>query len=889
MGPGAEWFYIVDAPSLIFQVFFAIRTRGGRSQQYAAARSLTTPDGRPCGAVYGFTQDMLFLLEKKRPTYIACAFDAPGPTFRDLEFEAYKANRPPMPEELDEQWPMIHELLEALQVATFEVPGFEADDICATLARQAEAEGIEVAICTSDKDARQLISEHVRLYDIRSDRFIDEVELQRTWGIRPDQVVDFLTLVGDPIDNVPGVPGIGPKTAAALLQKYGTLDNLLAHLAEIPGKRGAALREWAPVLPQLRTLLRLRTDVPVQFDRDQLRVRPPDAFRLAELFRSWGFRRLEREWFERAVKSAGRYFSVVTHVLQDAGSVEEYERQVGAAERLGVALASESGQSLAAAVAVDGERAWWLVAEGEKRDKLAWGLTLEKLKVVHNLKEALLKAWQAGLDITGETFDPMLGDYLLAPGSRAHALQQLCLRYLQYSLEAPPKTPSQTRTLFPEQTEEETLSRRAVASWMLYPQLRKLLEAEGLWNLYQTVEHPLIRVLARIQQRGIKVDVAFLREMGRDLKKAADEIAEQIYRIVGRRFSLTSPLQLREILFEQLGLPVLRRVQTGPSTDQEVLERLAEQHEVPRLILEHRHLTKMQQYLESLQLAVNPTTGRIHTNLDQTVAATGRLISSEPNLQNIPIRSPVGRAIRRGFVATASDWLLVDADYSQIELRLLAHLSGDESLTRAFREGRDVHRFVAAELAGIPETEVSDELRERAKAINFGVIYGMSPQGLAARTGMTVEEATDYIERYFQRHPGVDEFIRRTLARAAETRQVETILGRKRRISGVRTEFARPLNQPEREAVNTVVQGSAADLIKLAMLRVDRFFEEQEIPGGIVLQIHDELLLDVPAQVARDVAKTVKKMLESAMELSVPLVASVSIGPNWLDQEPLEL
>ncbi len=891
MSTGAEWFYIVDAPSLIFQVFFAIRVRGRRAQQQALARSLTTPDGRPCGAVYGFTQDMLFLIEKKRPTYIACAFDAPGPTFRDVEFEAYKANRPPVPEDLDAQWPMIQELLDALNVTSFEVPGFEADDICATLARQAEQHGINVAICTNDKDARQLISERVRLYDIRSDRFLDERGLYETWRIRPDQVVDFLTLVGDPIDNVPGVPGIGPKTAALLLEQYGSLDNLLQHVGEITGKRGAMLREWAPLLPRLRSLIELRTDVPVQFDREELRLREPDAFRLAELFRSWGFRRLEREWFERAIKSSGQRWEVRVRTVRSEADSGQFLRATSSAERLGVAFgAAAQNGTLPVAIATGEGEAWYVSASGGVPELVGEVLRSDRLKVVHNLKEAYLRARERGLEIGEPAFDPMVADYLLAPGSRAHGLQQLSLRYVQRSLEPAAPRRGKVRTLFPEEeAEEDRLCRRAAASWLLYPRLKELLSHEGLWELYRRVEHPLIRVLAEIEARGIRIDVDYLRSMHRELERAAGEVAERIFALVGRKFSLSSPIQLRQVLFDELKLPVIRRVQTGPSTDQEVLERLAEEHEVPRLLLEHRHLVKMQQYLDALPAAVSPKTGRVHAKLEQTVAATGRLISSEPNLQNIPIRSAIGRAIRRGFVASGPEWTLIDADYSQIELRILAHLSGDDALIKAFQEGRDIHRYVAAELAGVAEDEVSEELRERAKAINFGVIYGMSPQGLAARTGMSVEEAEAYIDRYFERYPGVDRFIRAVLARAAETREVRTILGRRRRIAGIRSEFVRPLSQPEREAINTVVQGSAADLIKLAMLRVDRAFREKRFEGGMVLQIHDELLLDVPARIANHVARLVKEAMEGAMELAVPLVASISHGPNWLDQEPVSL
>ncbi len=888
MASGNRSFYIVDAPSLIFQVFFAIRVRGSRRRDAGMARSLTTPDGRPCGAVYGFAQDMLFLLEKKRPAYLACVFDAAGPTFRDELFADYKANRPAMPEDLEPQWAMIHQLLDALNVADIELPGYEADDIAATLARQAEADGQPVVICTNDKDARQLINPLITLYDIRTDRYMDEQALRETWGIRPEQVVDFLTLVGDPVDNVPGVPGIGPKTAAELLNRYGSLDELLRHVHEVPGKRGAALREWAEKLPEFRELIRLRTDVPLPLGWRDCRVRTPDAARLAELFREWGFRRLERQWSERAIAEAATDWTVQLHYAERSPELKRCVERLAGADTIGVALDVAHGELKGLALAVSDHDAWYVPWSERSAEALRGELSRAgPCKAVYDLKSGYLALWSAGLDLASPTFDPMVADYLLDPGSRAHALGQLALRHLRMRLDTEQPAARRPPRMLWQEDHADSLARRAVAIRRLARVLREQLDREDLLQLYETVEDPLIRVLARVQQRGIRLDIAALRTQQQELARRADQLAERIYQIVGHRFLLTSPKQLRRVLFEELGLPVLRRGQTGPSTDQEVLERLAQEHEVPRLILQHRHLMKLQGYLQALPEAVDPRTGRIHTRLEQTVAATGRLISSEPNLQNIPIRSDEGRRIRRAFVASGPDWLLLDADYSQIELRILAHLSGDDALRDAFASGKDIHRVVAAELAGCSEEAVTADMRARAKAINFGIIYGMSPAGLAARTGMPEDEAAQYIERYFARHPGVEQFIERVLHEAATRREVRTILGRKRRISGVRTSPHRPYLQPEREAINTVVQGSAADLIKLAMIRVERGLEEAGIEGGIVLQVHDELLLDLPARRLSEAASIVRGAMERAMALAVPLVVDLSAGPNWLDQQPL--
>jgi DNA polymerase-1 len=906
-----QTFYVIDSHSLIFQVFHAITAREsyrGEAAAAAANAGLTAPDGRPTAAVYGFTQDLLNILDNRKPDFIACAFDMSGPTFRDELFPEYKAHREPMPGELRTQIVMIRQVIEAFGIPIYELPGFEADDVVATLARAATARGIDTHICTSDKDVRQLLSDQCRIYNIRKDAVYDAAALATDWGVRPDQVVDFLSLTGDSVDNIPGAPGIGPKTAAALLREYGTLDAVLAAAGSIPGKKGSALRESAELLQRSRQLVRLRDDLALPIDWARMRAGRFDAGRLGELFREFGFRRFQTR-FSTIAAPAAPAPDADYRIVADMAALADVAAQLGRAPRCSIWLAATSPDPAEArvvglAVAAQPGAAWYVPIRGPLGEKLlleslVWTslapiLQAERpAKVGHDLKFIALLLRARGMTLRGLALDTMVADYLHEAGAREHDLDQLAQRYLDHAQKPLVQLVGEGANRIPfDRVPVAELARFAAEQADLTLRLAERLEAklrhESLWPLYEQLEGPLIELLADMEQTGVRLDVALLRRLSDEFRAELQEMERRIYELAGGPFHIASPVQLRQVLFDKLRLPVLRRTKTGPSTDQEVLEELALQHPLPALLIEQRQVAKLKQYVDALPDLVNPDTGRVHTSFNQVVAATGRLSSSNPNLQNVPVRSERGRQIRRAFVAGRDGWLLLTADYSQVELRVLAHLSGDEQLRYAFACDQDIHSFVAGQIYGIDSGGVTDEMRRLAKTVNFGVIYGLSPFGLAARLGITQEDAQAFIDAYFARYPGVAAFIDRVLAEAHASGRVTTILGRRRRIAGVRRRPVRPLNASEREAVNTVVQGSAADMIKQAMVRLHRRIPREQLHGRMLLQIHDELVFDSPEPEVARLAQIVNEEMTRALPLAVPVRVDIGAGPNWLDVEPIE-
>jgi DNA polymerase-1 len=893
--------YVIDAHSLIFQVFHAIP-------------EMSAPDGRPTNAVFGFSRDLLYLLEQKKPDFLICAFDTAGPTFRDEIYPEYKANRGPMPDNLRPQIDMIRQVIEAMGIPILELAGFEADDVIATIVREACERGTETLICTGDKDARQLIRPHVAIYNIRKDHVLDAAGLQSDWGVRPDQVVDLLAMTGDTVDNVPGIAGIGPKTASSLLQEFGTLDSLLANIDRVSGKkRQENLRAGVESARRARELVALRSDVPISIDWDAARTGQFDLARLGRLFSEFGFRRLAEQFRPPPPSAAwqGNYRTVRTHedlatLVTEVSSSPRFAFALLTTEPsplrsrlVGISICSKPGEAWYIPVRAPlGER---LVAETDILAALRPLLeSREKLKVAHDLKHHIVAMRRWGIQIAGMGLDTMVADYLMEAGERIHHVDQLASRYLQYK-------PVALNSLIGDGPRPLAIDLVPVADLTKYAgeladivlrvssvQAPKL-KAEGLWQLYESVEGPLIEVLADMEFHGVRVDVELLARLGREFHARLDEITRQIYQLAGGEFNIASPIQLRDVLFQKLKLPVLRRTKTGPSADQEVLERLAATHPLPALLIEHRQISKLLgTYIEALPRLVNPDTGRIHATLHQVVAATGRLSSSDPNLQNIPIRTELGRQIRQAFVSRGDcgggerGWQLLTADYSQIELRILAHFSGDSELCRAFAGDQDIHSFVASQIYGVAQPDVTSEMRRNAKTVNFGVIYGLSPFGLSARLGISQEEAEAFIDGYFAKYAGVDQFIRQVLERAHRDGFVTTILERRRRIAGVRPKVGRWLNQSEREAVNSVLQGSAADLIKVAMINLHRRIAREQIQSKMLLQIHDELLFEVPNDELAAMAVIVNDEMTGAMRLKVPLKVDVGVGPNWLDVEPVE-
>lgn len=950
----SETLYVIDLYSLLFQVFHAIP-------------EMTGPRGQPTNAVFGFTRDILNLLRQKQPTHLIVAKDPKGPGAREGLYPEYKIHRAEMPESLQPQVPMVAEIIEAFGLLAIEVPQWEADDVIATVVEQAASRDMEVNIVTNDKDARQLLGPKVKIYHVRKNQYLTEQELLDDWGVRPDQVIDFQSLVGDPVDNVPGVPLIGPKKATALLQQFGTLDEVLAHADQAPGaKLRENLKLFADKARLSKQLVTLRRDLPVTIDWDAARIGRMDVPRLMELFNRFGFKRFgdevraltgasppvplgegrgegEQEKTPNAgIRTQGNLFAASEVETSSPHPLSEEEGT--AVETLSTLHTSPSHTSawqfqfhivdtqekLAEfAAKLSEHKSFCLDLETTHLDPLradivGWAISWEKsigwylpvrgpagqatlvpeavvaalqpilenpaVEVVNqNIKYDMLVLRRVGIHIANVGLDPMVGHYLLDAGARSHSLDTLSRQYLQHDMipitDLIGKGSSQKGMQDVDIPRiAEYAAEDAAAAWEIAGIVATDLRQEKLWDLYWNLERPLIEILAEMQHNGIRVDVDLLQAQSRSAGERLEVIQQQIYGLANREFNIDSPIQLRQILFTDLALPVMRKTKTGASTDQEVLEQLASLHPLPAKILEHRGLSKLKStYLDALPMMVNPDTGRIHTSFNQVVAATGRLSSSEPNLQNIPIRTEEGRRVREAFVAPAPDWRLLSADYSQVELRMLAHFCGDEALLTAFEQGIDIHTAVAAEVYGVDPEAVDAEMRRVAKAVNFGVIYGQSPFGLANHLGISQDAAAEFIDGYFTRYAGVEKFLHSILEECKRTGQVRTILGRRRPIEGIRSTTGRQRNLPERTAINTVIQGSAADLIKQAMLNVHRRLLREQHPARMLLQIHDELLFETPADRASDLAQLVREEMESALELKVPIKVDVSVGSDWLN------
>ncbi len=943
--------FLIDTFSLLFQVFHAIP-------------SMTSPKGLPSNAVFGFTRDLFNILQTQRPTHWLCAMDSPGPGTREALYPKYKANRTEMPEDLRPQIEMVQQVMDGFGIPKLRCDGWEADDVIATLTRQAVERGYDVRIVTNDKDARQLLGPHVRIFNVRKNTWIDESDLKADWGIRPDQAIDFQSLVGDSVDNVPGVPLVGPKKATALLEQFGSLDEVLLNADKVAGdKLKSNLKEFADLARLSRTLVTLNQHLDLKIDWDAMQVGQVDVARLAALFQEFGFRR-----FIDDAKSLPNEFKLAavddsaTTSQQTSLSFESVHRceivGIGADTQLAAfikqlqtqrefcldVIASSSNPTQADIIALTftwgTERSWFIPisehaplplggggrkpGEGSeqqiatplqipsRRQRSLFDDNVEQvsdlptssglvgnlshdqasqillaLKPIlespdvqianHDLKFDLLLLRRVGIQPTGLGVDPMVASYLIEAGGRGHDLPALADKYLQKAL--PPFDPA----MFADQPRlAEWSAERADAAWQLSRQLADELRREGLWDLYWNLERPLIGVLAEMETAGIRVDVVELRRQSAEISLRLTDLVAEIHQIAGHEFNIDSPKQLAKVLFEELSLPVMKKTKTGPSTDQDVLEKLALVHPLPAKIIEHRQLSKLKgTYLDSLPELVNPQTGKIHARFNQVVAATGRLSSSDPNIQNIPIRTTEGHRVRKAFIPSEPGWRFVCADYSQIELRILAHFCGDPVLCEAFAAGTDIHTAVACEVFNVPPDVVSSEQRRIAKAVNFGVLYGQSAFGLSEALHIDQDEATLFIDQYFAKYAAIDKYITQTLAEVARTGFATTILGRHRAISGIRPERKQQLNSSERTAINTVIQGSAADLIKQAMLRVHDRLAETHHPGRLLLQIHDELVFETPADEVTSLAALVRDEMTSAMSLRVPLAVDVSVGENW--------
>jgi DNA polymerase-1 len=889
--------YIIDTYALVFQVFHAIP-------------SMTGPKGQPTNAIFGITRDLLTILKNKQPTHLLAAMESVGPGVRNEIYADYKANRSEMPDDLRPQIPGILQIFAGFRIPVVEHAGWEADDVIATIASRAAESGFDVRIVTNDKDTRQLIGPRIKLYNVRKDLVFDEQDLLREWGVRPDQVVDFQSLVGDSVDNVPGVPLIGPKKAGALLAQYGTLEGVLAHADEAPGaKLRENLKTFAEQARVSRRLVELQTDLPLEFDLETAAVRGPDRQKLLGLFTEFGFRRFGDELppsdEEPSPPAAAQ--TRLSHVIDDREKLDALLAELRAQKKFCFDIATQGAHALQSelvgwALCWRTNDAHYVPVQGPPGTRTLDGrLVLAALKPIledpqiekisQDIKHEMLVLGRLGIHLQGIGVDPMVGDYLLEAGGRSHDLHSLAKNYLQHELRPTSDlvgSGKQQKLMFEVDVEKVTAhaAEDVDIAWQVGERIAEKLKQEKLWDLYWDLERPLIAVLADMELHGIRVDVEELQRQSRALDGRLAQLMQEIYSLAGHEFNIGSPKQLSEVLSSELGLPVVKRTKTGPSTDQEVLEKLALHHELPAKIIEHRQIAKLKgTYLDALPLLVNPETGRIHANFNQVVAATGRLSASDPNLQNIPIRTEEGRRTRKAFVPSSDGLSLVCADYSQIELRMLAHFSGDDALRLAFEEGIDIHQAVAAEIFGVAPEDVQSDMRRVAKAVNFGVIYGQSPYGLSEALQISRQDAARFIDRYFTRYSGVERYLHQILEECARSGYAYTILGRRRAITGIRSTTGRQRNLPERTAINSVIQGSAADLIKRAMINIYTRLRNESHPAQMLLQIHDELVFETPDAEIDSLLEIVKHEMEHAMDLDVPLVVDLAVGKNWLEVE----
>ena len=909
---------LVDASSYVYRAFHAA----------PAVARLSTSRGEPTGAVLVVINMLNKLIKDFQPQHIAVVLDAPGKTFRDQLFAEYKAQRPGMPDELRAQIPPLLAIIEAQGLPLLREPGVEADDVIGTLACRAAREGQQVLISTGDKDMAQLVSDSITLINTMTDTHLDREAVKLKFDVYPEQIVDYLALIGDNIDNIPGIDKVGPKTAAKLLAQYGSLDGLIAHVAEVPGRVGENLRAGLPTLELSRRLATIRTDLELSVSLPQLTPRAPDVAKLRELYGRLELRGLLRQL--EASENAGSPAAAATSAaplvpelplppVPEAPSLERHYETITSWEALErwLALLRQAGlfafdlettspdYMRAEVVGVSfslgaGTAAYVPLAHTYPGapDQLPRGEVLAKLKPIledpalgklgHNLKYVAHVLAHAGVALQGMRFDTMLESYVCNSVATNHELEADAQRYLGIrALSYTDLTGKGAKQISFDQVPVERASEYAAGNadvaLRLHGALWSQLESvPALARLYREIEQPLEPVLLAMEQHGVLVDHEQLRLQSREFSRQLQELLVQAHREAGHEFNIDSPRQLQQILFERLQLPVRRRTPTGqPSTAEDVLEELAASYALPRLVLEYRALAKLKStYTDKLPELVNERTGRIHTNYAQAVAATGRLSSLDPNLQNIPIRRPEGRRIRQAFIAAEGSVLLA-ADYSQIELRIMAHLSGDESLRAAFAEDRDVHQATAAEVFGVELEAVSADQRRTAKVINFGLIYGMSPFGLARNLGIERGAAQQYVERYFQRYPGVRRFMDNTRVQARELGYVETVFGRRLYLPDIRSGNPQLRQYAERSAINAPMQGTAADIIKRAMISVHEWCRSAGAPARLIMQVHDELVLEVRADAVETVAAAVLDHMVKAATLSVPLRVDVGTGANW--------
>jgi len=881
--------YLVDGSAYIYRAYHAIR-------------NLSSSKGMPTNAVFGFARMLIKLIEDKAPEYLAICFDMKGPTFRHEMYTEYKANRPPMPEDMVLQLPWIRKVVDGFQIPALEVAGYEADDLIGTLARQAGEAGFDVVMVTGDKDFMQLVTPTQIIWDPMKDQTIDVGFIAEKHGVTPEQMIQVMGLSGDTADNVPGVPGVGPKTAINLVKEFGTIDELYARIDSVTKKKLhenlVTYREQALLS---RDLVTISTAAPVTFDPQALSASPPDDDQLAELFKELEFRSLHKLYRGKQEQAAKDYRAIV-----DEQALDQLVEQLLAADLVAVdtettALNPMLAELVGLSFSIADHSGVYIPCGHDPQvvpQQLARDTVLAKLKPVlenqdlkkigQNIKYDWIVLARHGVNLQGVFADTMLMSYLLDPSKRAHNLDRIAEDFLDYQTISYEEVAGKGKKAVtfdqvpldkatPYACEDADITRLA------YQKLAGQMKALELEELLSKVEMPLLPVLLRMEMSGIRVDTDRLKALSDAFADELTGIEHDIYDLAGETFNIKSSQQLGQILFEKLELPVVKKTRKtkGYSTDVKVLTTLADQHELPALVLRHRTLAKLKStYTDALLELVHPETGRIHTSFNQTVAATGRLSSSDPNLQNIPIRTEEGRRIREAFVPR-DGWTLVSADYSQIELRLLAHCSGDPILIKAFADGEDIHARTAAEVFQTLPGFVDDNLRRQAKVINFGIIYGMSPYGLSQALKISQKMAKNYIDSYFDRYQGVKRYIDETIAQAHEDKQISTLLGRIRPLPDIASPNRNVRQFAERTAVNTPIQGTAADLIKLAMINADAALSHEKMKTTLLLSVHDEIVFESPPDELEEATQLVTELMESVWALDVPLKVNAAKGKSW--------
>lgn len=852
--------YLIDGSSYIYRAYFAIK-------------GLSSSKGLPTNAIYGFTNMLLKILNEKKPDGIAVVFDRPEPTRRHRAFEEYKAQRPKAPDDLTVQIPYIRKIVEAFGIKVIEIPGYEADDILATIAAQLSSAGHEIFIVSGDKDILQIVNERIKMFDPMKDVIYDSRAVEKRYGLPPQRIPELMALAGDTIDNIPGIKGIGEKTALIILS-YGNLEDIMENPDLIKKERlKKTIRENLEILRLSYELAKIDRDVPVKVTIEELKRKEPIWNELLEIFRECEFSSL--------LKLLPVTVQVKTIVVEDPNRIFELLKGKGFAYDILMMDGRYRGVSFIPLMPEN--------LEGQSSSEEVYFFPLSKpedlktleplfisddiVKISHDIKKDIIVLLNAGIELRGRLQDVQIASYLINPLRPNHLLDELTIEYLGMKKLSMAEGYSDPVNLS---------GQNAFCKLKLYEILARRLSEEGLEKIYREIEMPLTRVLADMERTGIKIDISILRDLSKELEGVLETLKSRIYFLAGEEFNINSPKQLSTILFERLGLKPKKRTKTGYSTELGVLEELAAQHELPREILNYRSLFKLKStYVDALPELVNPLTGRLHTSFNQTVTATGRLSSSEPNLQNIPVRGVWADRIRQAFIAEEG-FLILSADYSQIELRILAHMSRDEKFLKAFREGLDIHNATASELFGVEPQEVSPEQRRIAKIVNFGIIYGMTAFGLSETLGVNREEAQNYIDQFFARHPAIKEFSLSLIKRAEEKGYAETLFGRKRPIPELRSRNSTTRSLGERLAINSPIQGTASDIIKLAMIRIWNLLRAG-YRTRMLLQIHDELLFEVPEEELPEIRDIVKREMETVHELEVPISVNISTGRNWAE------